>query len=166
MTKDKLYKLLYVVIAVIVVYLVYNFIQSKQADTGKVVAESGDTEQVQQEANQQKNMETVNELKIETLVEGSGVEAKAGDKVSVHYTGTLMDGTKFDSSVDRGMPFEFDLGAGAVIQGWDLGVVGMKVGEKRKLTIPSDLAYGSRGAGAVIGPNAALVFEVEMMKIN
>ena len=106
------------------------------------------------------------ELQVEVLKEGAGVGAKAGDTVSVHYTGTLTDGKKFDSSLDRGQPFSFKLGAGLVIKGWDQGLLGMKVGEKRKLTIPSDLAYGDRGAGGIIPPGATLIFEVEMMKIN
>lgn len=105
-------------------------------------------------------------MKIETLKEGAGVEAKNGDTVTVHYTGTLENGTKFDSSLDRGTPFSFTLGTGEVIRGWDLGVLGMKVGEKRKLTIPSELGYGSQGAGGVIPPNATLIFEVELLGIN
>ncbi len=106
------------------------------------------------------------ELRIEDLVVGDGPEAEAGNNVSVHYTGWLTDGTKFDSSVDRGQAFEFPLGAGRVIAGWDRGVAGMKVGGKRKLTIPPELGYGSRGAGAVIPPNATLVFEVELLAVR
>lgn len=105
-------------------------------------------------------------VKIEILKEGTGAEAKNGSMVSVHYTGVLENGTKFDSSVDRGTPFEFALGAGQVIRGWDIGVEGMKIGEKRKLTIPSPLAYGERGAGGVIPPNATLIFEVELLGVK
>jgi FKBP-type peptidyl-prolyl cis-trans isomerase len=97
---------------------------------------------------------------------GDGGEAKAGDLVSVHYTGRLKDGTKFDSSVDRKQPFKFPLGAGRVIKGWDEGVAGMKVGGKRKLIIPAELGYGAAGAGGVIPPNAELHFDVELLKVE
>jgi len=111
-------------------------------------------------------MTTPSGLQYQILKEGNGAVAKAGDHVSVHYTGWLMDGTKFDSSVDRNMPFEFNLGAHQVISGWDEGVAGMKIGEKRVLIIPPELGYGSRGAGGVIPPNATLKFEVELLGIK
>ncbi len=107
-----------------------------------------------------------NGVLIDVLKEGSGIEAKVGDIVSVHYTGVLKDGTKFDFNLDRDIPFSFNLGAGEVIQGWDIGVEGMKIGEKRKLTIPSDLGYGANGVGDAIPPNSTLIFEVELLKIN
>jgi FKBP-type peptidyl-prolyl cis-trans isomerase FkpA len=105
------------------------------------------------------------QLEIKEITVGTGDEAKSGQTVNVHYTGWLTDGTKFDSSVDRGKPFSFRLGAGMVIKGWDQGVAGMKVGGKRKLTIPSELGYGARGAGGVIPPGATLVFDVELLSV-
>ena len=109
---------------------------------------------------------TASGLVIEEMIVGNGAEARISQNVSVHYTGWLTDGTKFDSSKDRGDPFGFPLGMGHVIAGWDEGVQGMKVGGKRKLTIPSALGYGTRGAGGVIPPNATLVFEVELLAID
>lgn len=104
-------------------------------------------------------------LIIEDLSLGEGAEAVAGQRVTVHYTGWLTNGTKFDSSLDRNDPFDFPLGRGHVIRGWDEGVAGMKVGGKRKLTIPPEMGYGARGAGGVIPPNATLVFEVELLGV-
>ncbi|MCE9568863.1 MAG: FKBP-type peptidyl-prolyl cis-trans isomerase [Rhodocyclales bacterium] len=106
---------------------------------------------------------TASGLVIEEVVVGEGDEARAGQMVSVHYTGWLTNGSKFDSSKDRNEPFEFSLGARHVIAGWDEGVQGMKIGGTRKLTIPAELGYGARGAGGVIPPNATLVFEVELL---
>lgn len=105
-------------------------------------------------------------LKYEDLQEGEGARAEAGMQVSVHYTGWLEDGSKFDSSLDRNAPFGFALGKGHVIRGWDEGVAGMQVGGKRRLTIPAHLGYGSRGAGGVIPANATLIFEVELLAVQ
>lgn len=116
------------------------------------------------ESNQE--VTTPSGLKYVDQTVGTGDVAVAGKNVSVHYTGWLENGKKFDSSVDRGQPFSFPLGAGRVIKGWDEGVQGMKVGGKRKLTIPSDLGYGSRGAGGVIPPNATLIFDVELLGVR
>lgn len=124
--------------------------------TGDVGGQTGAS---QQETN-------VTELKVEDLKAGNGKEATNGKSVTVHYTGWLTNGTKFDSSLDRGEPFRFQLGAGMVIAGWDKGVAGMKIGGKRKLTIPPAMGYGDRGAGNVIPPNSTLVFEVELLEVN
>lgn len=105
-------------------------------------------------------------MKVEILKEGIGQEAKSGDTIFVNYLGTLEDGTKFDSSYDRNQPFSFVLGQGSVIKGWELGVLGMKIGEKRKLAIPPELAYGSQSVGGVIPANATLIFEVELLSID
>ena len=105
-------------------------------------------------------------VKKETIKEGTGPAPKAGEDVYVHYTGWLTDGKKFDSSVDRGSPFSFTLGAGQVIRGWDIGVAQMKVGEKAKLTIPAELGYGAQGYPGVIPPAATLIFEVELLSIG
>jgi FKBP-type peptidyl-prolyl cis-trans isomerase len=105
-------------------------------------------------------------MKIETITAGEGPSPKHGNTVTVHYTGWLADGTKFDSSVDRDEPFAFVLGTGQVIQGWDQGVAKMRVGEKARLTIPPDLAYGEAGYPGAIPPNATLIFEVELLSIS
>jgi len=115
---------------------------------------------------QQEQIMPLSELKIEDIVIGEGKEAIAGKVVSVHYTGTLVNGTKFDSSLDRGTPFQFTLGASQVIQGWDQGFAGMKVGGKRKLTIPPDFAYGAVGVPGTIPPNSTLIFEVELLDVR
>ena len=106
------------------------------------------------------------QLRAEIVQEGEGEGAKNGDKLTVHYVGILEDGTKFDSSVDRGQPFQVTLGAGQVIQGWDLGLVGMLKNEVRRLFIPYQLGYGEQGAGEMIPPNSNLIFEVQLLEIN
>ncbi len=141
-------------LALIIAIAAYFIVRNQQEKKQALVPITGDM------------VTTATGLKYQDLVVGAGEEARAGDVVSVHYTGWLDDGTKFDSSLDRGTPFEFTLGLGKVIQGWDEGVAGMKVGGKRKLIIPPDLAYGSSGAGGVIPPNATLTFEVELLEIK
>ncbi|MBX4210437.1 FKBP-type peptidyl-prolyl cis-trans isomerase [Candidatus Parcubacteria bacterium] len=111
------------------------------------------------------NSSNATELKTEDIVIGTGAVAQNGKMITVHYTGTLTDGTKFDSSRDRGTPYQFTLGNGDVIRGWDLGIVGMKVGGKRKLTIPPQLGYGITGYGP-IPPNATLLFDVELLGVK
>ena len=132
--------------------------------------EEGSEQVTQQKSEQpqqsQQKQEFGNELKAEVLKKGTGQEAKEGDKATVHYAGFLEDGTKFDSSIDRGQPFQFTLGAGQVIQGWDLGVLGMKIGEIRRLYIPSAYGYGEQGAGNSIPPNANLIFEAELLRLD
>lgn len=111
-------------------------------------------------------VETATGLGYVDVVEGTGPRPKSGDTVSVHYTGWLKNGQKFDSSVDRGSPFEFPVGKGRVIKGWDEGVISMKVGGTRRLIIPAHLGYGDRGAGGVIPPGATLIFEVQLLGIK
>ncbi len=113
-----------------------------------------------------KVVKTASGLQYEDMTIGTGKEAKSGSRASVHYTGTLENGTKFDSSRDKGEPFSFTIGASEVIKGWDEGVAGMKVGGRRKLTIPASLGYGAQGAGGVIPPNATLIFDVELMDVQ
>lgn len=128
-------------------------------------SDGNDPNQQIEESN--KNNNKPMELGIKTIKEGTGDRVvKSGDTISVHYTGKLEDGTKFDSSIDRGTPFTFSIGQGQVIQGWEQGLLGMKVGKKRVLTIPSELGYGARGAGNAIPPDATLIFDVELMSIK
>ncbi len=157
------------IISLIIIAIVILVFWVRSPKTNEVVnptSISGNKESEENVENMQKEENKNDGLKIEVLQEGTGEEVKNGDNVSVHYTGRLEDGTKFDSSLDRGIPFSFKLGAGNVIKGWDLGVLGMKVGEKRKLTIPSDLAYGENGIPGAIPPKATLIFEVELLSIN
>lgn len=113
-----------------------------------------------------KSKKTASGVEYWEITAGNGATAVSGKKVKVHYTGWLTNGKKFDSSVDRGQPFEFSLGAGQVIKGWDEGVAGMKIGGKRQLKIPPEAGYGARGAGGVIPPNATLIFDVELIGVG
>jgi len=138
-------------------FLVYMTSKSKSPEVNPSAAGLPDTSNL---------TTTASGLQYKDITVGAGTEAKQGDTVTVHYTGWLTDGTKFDSSVDRGQPFSFPLGAGRVIAGWDEGVAGMKEGGKRILVIPSNLGYGPSGASGVIPPNATLIFEVELLDIQ
>lgn len=161
---------IYIVVAALVGVAVWFFIQkagnvSDSSDLGTLVADEKDatpTPKMENNDSSEKWVKLPNGLQILDVVIGPGKEAKEGDAIATHYTGTLPDGTKFDSSYDRGQPFSFILGGGMVIKGWDLGLVGMKVGGKRKLIIPPELGYGSRDMGA-IPPNSTLHFEVELV---
>jgi FKBP-type peptidyl-prolyl cis-trans isomerase len=158
------------ILLLFVLYLAYRVWttnrQTQLAQTAQETAAAASLTQVAatQAANPNVSANTSSGLKIEDEVVGSGQAAKTGDKVTVNYTGWLTNGTKFDSSLDRNQPFSFTLGAGEVIQGWDQGVVGMKVGGKRKLTIPPGLAYGANPNGSIPG-NSTLIFEVELVSI-
>jgi FKBP-type peptidyl-prolyl cis-trans isomerase len=150
--------ILLIVTLLVIVFAIFLLVKSKD-----VMAPSSEKNKEQASLMKTQNMD---EVKIEVLKEGTGEVSKKGDTLAVDYVGTLTDGTKFDSSIDRGTPFSFTLGQNRVIQGWEQGMLGMKVGEKRRLTIPASLGYGSSGAGGVIPPNAPLIFEVDLLKIN
>ena len=150
-----------VISTIIVAFILLNLFSIAKTDLNKPVVEEENTEILEAEF-----AEDVEELVIETLQEGQGEEAKDGDTLSVHYTGKLLDGTVFDSSVERGEPFSFVLGESMVIQGWDEGVKGMKIGEKRKLIIPSSMGYGEVGSPPTIPASAGLEFEVELIAIE
>ncbi len=147
------------IILIVIVIGIYFVAQNGSKTSGAALSQSSSQ-------NKENSINNNKEMKIETLQEGSGDAVKSGDTITVNYVGTLENGTKFDSSIDRGQPFQFTPGQNSVIQGWELGVIGMKVGEKRKLTIPPELAYGSQGAGGVIPPNATLTFEIDLLSIN
>ena len=150
-----------IIVAVLGVTLYVVFSGSSPKEVGKEVTAIRESEFLEEQAKPADSG-----LKIEDVKIGTGAEAKNGRTVSVHYTGTLMDETKFDSSYDRGEPISFVLGQGQVIPGWEQGILGLKVGGKRKLTIPPNLAYGERGAPGAIPPNAILKFEVELVDVK
>ena len=162
-----------IIIFVIVMYFVLQYfsaekIQQEQVIDNETESIKIDSEDLQAQVLMVEDNEMEQEIKkvnIEVLQEGMGEESKAGDTLSVHYTGTFENGEKFDSSVDRGDPFEFTLGQGAVIQGWEQGMLGMKQGEKRKLFIPYELGYGEAGYGP-IPEKSNLIFEVELLEIK
>lgn len=162
------------IVIIIVLSAIYLFSTRSEAPVSLSDTPSESGEQVQQNNSQDSPttneqeptpMTDITQLKKVTSVEGSGEAAQAGDTITVHYTGTLLDGTKFDSSLDRGTPFSFQLGAGMVIAGWDQGLIGTKVGQKLRLEIPSEMAYGDR-AVSVIPANSDLIFEVEVLDIK
>ncbi len=148
-----------VALTVVALFVYWTYSRNNQSTQKPAEVTESNTKQMN-------NISTIKGLEIYDEVVGTGAEAKAGQKISVHYTGTLTNGKKFDSSVDRGMPFEFTLGVGQVIQGWDQGFAGMKIGGKRKLVISPEMGYGSQGAGNVIPPNATLIFEVELLGVK
>lgn len=157
--------LLWIIIIVLVVIGGIFFVVSSKTNNQKMSTDATKTDTMTT-TNYTNTATESGKLVIEDIKVGSGPEVKKGDTVVMHYIGTLENGTKFDSSVDRGQPFETQIGVGQVIKGWDEGVPGMKVGGKRKLTIPAELGYGARGAGSVIPPNATLTFEVELLEIK
>uniref|UniRef100_A0A7C4LZI9 Peptidyl-prolyl cis-trans isomerase n=1 Tax=candidate division CPR3 bacterium TaxID=2268181 RepID=A0A7C4LZI9_UNCC3 len=173
MKNSTLYLLL--AIAIVVVTLIVSIVAGLKND--KKIENQESTTKTQIKTNEKgtekisiqpvKEDKSGQDLKIETIKEGTGDRiTKEGDMISVHYTGTLLDGTKFDSSLDRNQPFSFDLGMSQVIKGWDIGLIGMKIGEKRKLIIPPSMGYGNMAVGDKIPENSTLIFEVELIEIK
>jgi len=167
--------ILILILIILVGFLIYFFTRNP-VEAPDLIAENNvshidlnslGSNQAQTNASESLNQNKETEMKIEILKQGSGIESKKGDTLTVNYTGTLIDGTKFDSSLNPGRePFVFTVGAGQVIQGWDQGLIGMKQGEQRKLTIPPEMGYGASGAGGIIPPNATLIFVVDLLEIN
>ena len=141
--------------------------QEKSAQNENKKIEQGNMLEENKQKNTTESAQDITELSAQILKPGVGErQVKAGDQITVHYAGILVDGTKFDSSVDRGEPFSLTIGAGKVIQGWDQGIIGMKVNEQRRLFVPSEFAYGEQGAGELIGPNTDLIFDIELISID
>lgn len=158
---SKTYIILIIIIVIILVATgIYYATKSGQSTQGKF------KKQKSSESQTSLNSFDIQGMKVEIIKEGSGKEAKVGDNIVVNYVGTLEDGSKFDSSIDRQQPFPYTLGQNRVIQGWELGLLGMKVGEQRRLTIPPELGYGFQGRPPVIPENATLIFDIDMLSIN
>lgn len=165
MKKEQI-KIIYLVLFLLGISVFIIFTKSNDNENEKEAIEQNNLEKNIENQVINKSNNKKMELEITVLEKGTGeIETKNGDTIAVHYIGTFEDGTKFDSSLDRGEPFSFTVGAGQVIKGWDQGTLEMKVGEKRKLVIPSELGYGEMGIG-IIPPNATLIFEVELVSIN
>lgn len=163
---NKTSKIILVIVLIVVAVIIY-FSLPKPNNMTSTLNNNQPTQSPEGTSAQSATNFNIQGMKVEVLKQGTGNGAKVGDNIQVNYTGTLLDGTKFDSSLNPGRtPFPYTLGQNQVIQGWELGLLGMKVGEERKLTIPPELGYGAQGANGVIPPNATLIFVIDMLSIN